>query len=389
MTPQRSVRIDVGSDITVPIRTNLYVTLSRDPLGLDIVSQKVIDITIDYLKPVSEYGYTGSYSVTMIPQIGYTGSIGDSGSPGMSGYTGSRGENGSAGSPGTPGYSGSRGNTGTSGAPGNPGATGFTGSQGPSGNSGPNGVPGPSGFLGSRGNTGAQGFTGSRGVPGLTGVKGSSGPAGTLGFTGSAATSYGFIQVPGQTAITATQPETTVNIFAGNGISLTTRRDTIIINSTLVPVAANDNILINTGTGTTRTSTNLRYNNSNLSVIGNITATGTITASISDDRLKTRVGTITQPLDIIKQLSGFYYTNNAIAKSLGHTDDCVHIGLSAQEVNKVLPEAVAVSSENADYLTVKYHRLIPVLVEAIKAQDNKINALRKQAADLLTQVKKL
>lgn len=389
MTPQRSVRIDVGSDITIPIRTNLYVIIARDPLGLDIVSEKVLDITIDYLKPVSDYGYTGSYSVTAIPQIGYTGSIGNSGSPGLPGFTGSRGENGSSGSPGVMGYSGSRGNTGTPGDPGNRGLTGFTGSQGPSGNSGPTGVTGPLGFMGSRGSNGAAGFTGSQGLPGLTGAKGSAGPAGTLGYTGSAATSYSIIQVPGQPTITATQPETTVNLFAGTGISLTTRRDTVTINSILVPVVANDHILINTGTGTSRTSTNIRYNNSNLSVVGNITATGTITSSFSDDRLKTRVATIAEPLAIVNQLSGFYYTNNDTAKSLGHTDDRVHIGLSAQEVNKVLPEAVAVSSENADYLTVKYHRLIPVLVEAVKSQDDKIQALKTLADDLLARAKKL
>ena len=52
----------------------------------------------------------------------------------------------------------------------------------------------------------------------------------------------------------------------------------------------------------------------------------------------------------------------------------------AQEVQSVLPEIV---SERQDgYLAIKYDRLTPLLIEALKTLIDKVNNLEKQIVDL-------
>jgi hypothetical protein len=72
---------------------------------------------------------------------------------------------------------------------------------------------------------------------------------------------------------------------------------------------------------------------------GDIRATGDITASYSDDRLKTRIGLIENALDKVLALNGFYYVPNELAQSLGYENTTQRVGVSAQEVEAVLPEA--------------------------------------------------
>ena len=122
-----------------------------------------------------------------------------------------------------------------------------------------------------------------------------------------------------------------------------------------------------------------------LHVVGNIIATGDITAFYSDERLKTKISTINNPLSIVTKLNGFYYIPNEIATKYGINNNKVEIGLSAQDVQKVLPELVKlapfdmkmneageiISKSGEKYLTISYERLVPVLVEAIKELNQK------------------
>ena len=122
---------------------------------------------------------------------------------------------------------------------------------------------------------------------------------------------------------------------------------------------------------------------------GEIRATGAITANYSDNRLKNRIGKIENALDKIDQLTGFLYTPNELAAEFGFTDQTVQVGLSAQDVNNIQPEAVkpapfdttatgeSISGEN--YLTVQYERLLPLIVEGIKE-------LRLELKEIKTQV---
>ena len=92
-----------------------------------------------------------------------------------------------------------------------------------------------------------------------------------------------------------------------------------------------------------------------ISVSGAITATGDITA-YSDASLKTDVATIKGALALVERMRGVTYARIDTGKH--------GIGVIAQELKGVLPEAVA---ENPDgMLSVAYGNLVGVLVEALK-----------------------
>jgi len=110
---------------------------------------------------------------------------------------------------------------------------------------------------------------------------------------------------------------------------------------------------------------------------GDIVATGLITSYYSDERLKTNLGIITDALEKVKSLSGFYYEANQTAQELGYTTE-KQVGVSAQEVQKVLPEIVSPAPIDNKYLTVHYERLVPLLIEAIKEQQKQIDALMQK-----------
>jgi hypothetical protein len=111
--------------------------------------------------------------------------------------------------------------------------------------------------------------------------------------------------------------------------------------------------------------------------IGELRATNNITAYYSDERLKTRLGAIENALDKVDQLSGFYHEANELAQSLGY-NVVREVGVSAQEVQRVLPEIVAPAPIDPQYLTVRYERLTPLLIEAIKELRQEVNAIKEQ-----------
>jgi len=114
-----------------------------------------------------------------------------------------------------------------------------------------------------------------------------------------------------------------------------------------------------------------------LQVTGTITATGEVTAYYSDERLKTFEGTIPNALEKVMSLNGYYFVENDLAKSLGLSNNKKQVGVSAQEVQAVLPEVIAPAPVNNDYLTVKYEKLVPLLIEAIKELKAEVDELKK------------
>jgi uncharacterized protein YukE len=133
-----------------------------------------------------------------------------------------------------------------------------------------------------------------------------------------------------------------------------------------------------------------------LEVTGNISATGQIISGFSDNRLKTITSNINNPMDIISNLNGFYYIPNDIAINNCSANNKEDIGLSAQDVNKILPHIVnlapfdslidnsnnLISKSGCNYLTVNYEKLAPVFIEAIKTLNEKINYLTNEIEKL-------
>ena len=111
---------------------------------------------------------------------------------------------------------------------------------------------------------------------------------------------------------------------------------------------------------------------------GEIRATNNITAYYSDERLKDFMGTIPDALEKINKLNGYYFKENELAKSLGYSNERLQIGVSAQEVEKILPEIVTEAPIDSKYKTVWYEKLVPLLIEAIKELTEKVRILEEK-----------
>jgi ribosomal protein S13 len=128
---------------------------------------------------------------------------------------------------------------------------------------------------------------------------------------------------------------------------------------------------------------------------------GGVTAwqNISDERLKKNVKIIEHPIDIIKKIRGVeYYFNTEVYRDLNLPDEKQY-GFIAQEVEKVMPEIVRNAkipgNQNLkmtadikqeikfyDFKAMSYSYIIPVLVEAIKEQQQQIEKLQTELKKL-------
>jgi hypothetical protein len=136
--------------------------------------------------------------------------------------------------------------------------------------------------------------------------------------------------------------------------------------SNALPISTN-NLLVsnNYGGHRSRVPTNGMY------VLGNIVSDGDLAAFISSDRrLKDNVLTIKDSLIKINRISGYTFDWNKNQTTYNGSD----YGIIAQEIEAVFPEMVT-TRENG-YKAVKYDRLIPVLIEAIKELNNEVKRLK-------------
>ena len=108
-----------------------------------------------------------------------------------------------------------------------------------------------------------------------------------------------------------------------------------------------------------------------------ILCTGDITAFASDERLKENIKPLENALDKVLALSGFTYNFNQIGESLGFDTTITYVGVSAQQVQAVLPEAVKPAPANPNYNTVQYEKLVPLLIEAIKELKTELDELKR------------
>jgi hypothetical protein len=112
-------------------------------------------------------------------------------------------------------------------------------------------------------------------------------------------------------------------------------------------------------------------------VAGRIDASNDVVAfSTSDSRFKENIQVIPNALDKIDKIHGYTFdwkedkNLNIMHGFVGHD-----VGVIAQEIEKVLPEVV--TTRDNGYKAVKYEKIIPLLIEAIKAQQSQINDLKE------------
>ena len=111
-----------------------------------------------------------------------------------------------------------------------------------------------------------------------------------------------------------------------------------------------------------------------LYVDGSIKSSGNITAYYtSDERLKTNVLPLADPLQKIKSIGGysFDWVGNNPYRLEGHD-----VGVIAQEIQKVLPEVVTEREDG--YLAVRYEKIVTLLIEGMKEQQKQIEELKNK-----------
>jgi hypothetical protein len=96
-------------------------------------------------------------------------------------------------------------------------------------------------------------------------------------------------------------------------------------------------------------------------------------SSTSDMRLKTNILPIENSLDKILQIGGYTFNYKTDLSNQ-------HVGVIAQEVEQILPQAVCTNSQG--YLTVKYTDLIPLLINGMQELKKEILELKSEILEL-------
>ena len=125
--------------------------------------------------------------------------------------------------------------------------------------------------------------------------------------------------------------------------------------------------VVNTETGIfSAKATAFKLSGGNLTVYGDISASGDIVAFFtSDAALKRNINPIENALDKILNIHGVEFDWDGSKLYSGHD-----VGVLAQDVEKQLPEAVGTRYDG--FKGVNYHKIIPLIVEAIRELNGKI-----------------
>ena len=119
------------------------------------------------------------------------------------------------------------------------------------------------------------------------------------------------------------------------------------------------------------------------------------TVQTSDKRLKTNIKPLEKALDKVLTLNGVTYEWRVKEFPEMHFDSGRHVGVLAQELEEVLPEAVETGKDG--YKSVKYSEITPLLIEAVKElkaekdglqatvenQQKQIDELKKMVEELM------
>jgi len=124
------------------------------------------------------------------------------------------------------------------------------------------------------------------------------------------------------------------------------------------------------------TGEKLRTIGTGISITGELQVTGDITAFYSsDERLKDNINLIDNPLEKVISISGNTFDWNDKSNKEGSDT-----GLIAQEVESLGLPGLVTTRDNG-YLAVDYHKVVPLLVEAIKELSDKVEKLEQRLED--------
>ena len=111
------------------------------------------------------------------------------------------------------------------------------------------------------------------------------------------------------------------------------------------------------------------------STTGLIRATNDVVAYYSSDRkLKDNIKNIKNPIEKLKKINGVEF--DWIPEEGVHENEGHDVGVIAQEIEKIIPEIV--QTRDNGYKAVKYEKIVPLLIEAIKEQQKQIDELKSK-----------
>ena len=113
-------------------------------------------------------------------------------------------------------------------------------------------------------------------------------------------------------------------------------------------------------------------------VKGTLSAAGDVIAySTSDKNLKDNIKNIEEPLSKIQKINGVTFDWNTDKQETYSGSD---IGVLAQEIEEILPEAVTTREDG--YMAVKYEKIIPLLIESVKQLSTMVETLQTKIINL-------
>jgi len=122
---------------------------------------------------------------------------------------------------------------------------------------------------------------------------------------------------------------------------------------------------------------------------GSIGTTKNIVAYVSDRRLKDDLKNIENPIEKIKQIGGYNFTWGTGSVRPGEKD----VGVISQEVEEIMPEVIRNFTHRREdvkkgatpgtFKSVLYDRMVPLLIEGIKEQQDQIDYLKDQINTLV------
>jgi hypothetical protein len=203
--------------------------------------------------------------------------------------------------------------------------------------------------------------------------------------SGSSQITYASISsIPSGIVSGSSQVDATATTNWSTGIKTRLDANTVISGSSQVTLSST------TGYGTVinqnlLTTSDVRHNSLGVGMAasataGRIDASGDVVAySTSDKNFKENITPIENPIEKIRMISGNTYDWKADMKEF-HGFEGNDVGVIAQEIEAVLPQLV--TTRETGYKAVKYDKLVALLIEGIKEQQQNIDNLTIQVEEL-------